>query len=101
MKRRTIRELRRGAGLTQRELAIRIGISHMTVSHWESARNESSARQLQASAKLFSVLWNPSLLKEKRQLESGQPASGEMRKWHGAQSCGVCTVMARQPTQLA
>lgn len=55
MERRTIRELRRKAGMTQRDLAARMGVSHMSVSHWESARNEPSARQLRALAQVFGV----------------------------------------------
>ena len=55
MVRRTIRELRRAAGLTQRDLAAQMGVSAMSVSHWESARNEPSARQLRALARVFGL----------------------------------------------
>lgn len=52
---RTIRQFRKAAGLTQRELAAAIGASHMSVYHWESGRNEPSARQLKALAHVFAV----------------------------------------------
>lgn len=52
---RTIRQLRTAARLTQRQLAAAIGASHMSVYHWESGRNEPSARQLKALARVFAV----------------------------------------------
>ena len=55
MERRTIRELRRTAGWSQRDLAARIGVSKMSISHWETARNEPSARQLRLLAEAFGV----------------------------------------------
>jgi transcriptional regulator with XRE-family HTH domain len=53
--RRTIRDLRTAAGLTQRQLAARLGVSKMSPYHWESGRNEPSARQLRALAEVFGV----------------------------------------------
>ena len=41
--------------MTQRELAAAIGASHMSVYHWEAGRNEPSARQLKALARIFAV----------------------------------------------
>lgn len=55
MKRRTIKALRRAAGLTQRGLAARIGVSKTSVSYWETGRNEPSARQLRALAGALGV----------------------------------------------
>lgn len=55
MERQTIRELRERAGWSQRELAARIGVSQMSVSHWETARNEPSARQLRRLAETFAI----------------------------------------------
>jgi transcriptional regulator with XRE-family HTH domain len=55
MERQTIRDLRRAAGWSQRDLAARIGVSKMSVSHWETARNEPSARQLRLLAEAFGV----------------------------------------------
>jgi transcriptional regulator with XRE-family HTH domain len=55
MERRTIKDLRREAGWSQRDLAVRIGVSKMSISHWETARNEPSARQVRALAEVFAV----------------------------------------------
>jgi transcriptional regulator with XRE-family HTH domain len=55
MERRTIRELRRLAGWSQIELAAKIGVSKMSISHWETGRNEPSARQLRALAQAFAI----------------------------------------------
>jgi transcriptional regulator with XRE-family HTH domain len=55
MERRTIRQWRTAAGLTQRQLADTMGVNHMSIYHWESGRNEPSARQLQALAEVFGV----------------------------------------------
>jgi transcriptional regulator with XRE-family HTH domain len=55
MERRTIRELRRLAGWSQSELAATIGVSKMSISHWETSRNEPSARQLRALAQAFAI----------------------------------------------
>lgn len=48
--RRTIRAWRRAGGLTQRAHAARVGVTKTTVSYWETARNEPTARQLRALA---------------------------------------------------
>jgi transcriptional regulator with XRE-family HTH domain len=55
MERRTIRHLRKAAGLTQRQLAEAMGVNHMSIYHWESGRNEPSARQLKTLAEVFVV----------------------------------------------
>jgi len=55
MERQTIRALRLAWLLTQRELAERIGVNTMSVYHWESGRNEPSARQLRALAAIFGI----------------------------------------------
>lgn len=52
---RSIRELRKAAGLTQQDLAARLGISNMSVSNWERAIHEPSARQLVALADALGV----------------------------------------------
>jgi transcriptional regulator with XRE-family HTH domain len=51
----TIRTLRRRAGWSQQELADLLGVAKMTVSHWETGRNEPSARQLLALARVFAL----------------------------------------------
>jgi putative transcriptional regulator len=66
MERRTIRELRRLAGWSQIELAAKIGVSKMSISHWETGRNEPSARQLRALAQAFATPWNRSASRRKR-----------------------------------
>ena len=55
MERRTIRHLRKAAGLTQRKLAEAMRVNHMSIYHWESGRNEPSARQLKTLAEVFAV----------------------------------------------
>lgn len=52
---KTIRALRDEHRLTQRDLALRLDVTTQTVSNWESARNEPTARQLVALSKLFGV----------------------------------------------
>jgi transcriptional regulator with XRE-family HTH domain len=41
--------------MTQRELALRLNVTTQTVSNWEAARNEPTARQLVALARLFDI----------------------------------------------
>ena len=55
MERRTIRQLRLAAGMTQRQLAAAVGANHMSIYHWESGRNEPSARQLKELAAVFGI----------------------------------------------
>ena len=55
MRRRTIANLRRERGWTQSGLAQRMGVSRMSVYHWEAGRNEPSARQLRLLAESFAV----------------------------------------------
>lgn len=53
--RKTIRQYRKSAGMTQRQLAEATGANHMSIYHWESGRNEPSARQLRSLAQVFGV----------------------------------------------
>lgn len=46
---------RRKAGLTQRELAEKLGVSVSCVSFWENARTRPTADKVQKMAKIFSV----------------------------------------------
>jgi transcriptional regulator with XRE-family HTH domain len=55
MERQTIRALRRAKVMTQRELAEAMCCNVMSVYHWESGRNEPSARQLRTLAQVFGV----------------------------------------------
>jgi transcriptional regulator with XRE-family HTH domain len=52
---KTIRELRERAGLTQLELAMRLGCTPSAVYNWERGRNEPKASQLRLMAQIFGV----------------------------------------------
>jgi transcriptional regulator with XRE-family HTH domain len=52
---KTIRELREDAGLTQLQLANKIGVTPSAVYNWERGRNEPKASQLRTMARLFGV----------------------------------------------
>jgi len=52
---KTIRDLREAAGLTQLELAVRVGVTPSAVYNWERGRNEPKATQLRALARAFGV----------------------------------------------
>lgn len=51
----TIRQLREQHGMTQVELAVKIGVSPGSVYGWESGRTEPKVSQLRKVAKLFNV----------------------------------------------
>jgi len=53
--RRTIRQWRIENGLTQRQLAERLGVTHITIGNWENGRNAPSAYQLVALGAVFDV----------------------------------------------
>ena len=52
---RTLRELREAAGLTQLEVAYRLGVTPHTVYMWESGRREPVARVFLGLARLYGV----------------------------------------------
>jgi transcriptional regulator with XRE-family HTH domain len=52
---KTIRNLREAAGMTQLELAVRVGVTPSAVYNWERGRNEPKATQLRALARAFGV----------------------------------------------
>lgn len=52
---KTIRELRDGRGWTQLELAIKLGVTPLTIYNWESGKYEPSASKLRAIAQAFEV----------------------------------------------
>ncbi len=52
---KTIRELREERGLTQLQLATKLGITPGAVYSWERGRNEPKASQLRALARFFGV----------------------------------------------
>lgn len=51
----TLSELRKKAGLTQSELAIRVGVTQMAVSHWESGRRHPGLEALVRLGELFDM----------------------------------------------
>jgi transcriptional regulator with XRE-family HTH domain len=53
--RRTIRQWRIENGLTQRQLAERLGVTHITIGNWESGRHAPSAYQLVALGSVFGI----------------------------------------------
>ena len=52
---KTLRQLREAAGLTQLEVAVRLGVTITTVYNWERGAAEPSARNLLEIARLFNV----------------------------------------------
>ena len=52
---KTIRDLREAAGMTQFELAVRVGVTPSAVYNWERGRNEPKATQLRGLARAFGV----------------------------------------------
>lgn len=52
---RALRGLRVGAGLTQEQLAKKLGVTHISVSRWETGQAIPSPRYIKAMADLFGV----------------------------------------------
>ena len=52
---KTIRELRDGRGWTQLELAVKIGVTPLTIYNWEHGKYEPTASKLRAIAQAFEV----------------------------------------------
>lgn len=50
-----VKELRKRAGIQQKELAIAIGVSRPTVSEWESGKKDPSGERLKKLAAFFQV----------------------------------------------
>ena len=50
-----VKELRKKAGIQQKELAISIGVSRPTVSEWESNKKDPSGERLKKLAEFFDV----------------------------------------------
>ena len=53
---KTIRQLREAAGLTQFELAVKVGVTPTAVSAWERGQYEPRASQLRKLAETLGVL---------------------------------------------
>lgn len=65
---RTIRQLREERGWTQLELALKIGVTPITVYNWERGRSEPKVSQFRALARVFGVSMDDIALTEQ---ESG------------------------------
>ena len=52
---RELRGLRMGAGLTQQQLADILGVTHISVSRWETGKSIPSPKYIKALADLFGV----------------------------------------------
>ncbi len=52
---KTIRELREEHGWTQLELAVKLGVTPLTVYNWERGRHEPTTSKLRAIAQVFGI----------------------------------------------
>lgn len=59
-----IAEMRKGSGMTQQELAVRVDVAQATVANWESGRREPDINILIRIAKLFNVTLDELVMKE-------------------------------------
>lgn len=50
-----IKSLRIGAGMTQEELAKKVGVSHISVSRWERGEALPSPKNVKAMSKIFDI----------------------------------------------
>ncbi len=76
---RKLRDTRRQAGLTQREVGAHLGVTGQTVRNWETGRNEPSKESLDSLASLFNI--HPEELKtESRTLSSQAHLNGSRQR---------------------
>ncbi|MDM8331558.1 helix-turn-helix transcriptional regulator [Limosilactobacillus pontis] len=52
---RELRGLRVGAGMTQQELADKLGVTHISVSRWETGKSIPSPKYIKKMADMFGV----------------------------------------------
>lgn len=52
---RELRGLRVGAGMTQQELANKLGVTHISVSRWETGKSIPSPKYIKEMADMFGV----------------------------------------------
>lgn len=52
---RELRGLRVGAGMTQQELADKLGVTHISVSRWETGKSIPSPKHIKEMADMFGV----------------------------------------------
>lgn len=50
-----IKSLRVGAGMTQEDLAKKVGVSHISVSRWERGEALPSPKNIKAMSKIFDI----------------------------------------------
>lgn len=54
-KRKTLKQIRKAAGLTQEQAAEKLNISHDTMSRWESGQTQPSAMQAALICQIYGV----------------------------------------------
>lgn len=54
-KRKTLKQIRKAAGLTQEQAADKLNISHDTISRWEAGSTQPTAKQVADLCKLYGV----------------------------------------------
>ncbi len=79
---RTLRELREAAGLTQLEVAYRLGVTPHTIYMWESGRREPLARVFLRLARLYGV--SPFAIALPEEAEAGRRGEGREGKERAA-----------------
>ena len=77
---KNIKELRLERGLTQLELANKIGVTQGAVYFWEKGINEPTAGYLIAMAKIFSVTVDELLSFESRDISDGDKSLSEINR---------------------
>ena len=82
---KTIRQLREERRWTQLELAIKLGVTPVTVYNWERGKVEPRVVQFRALAQVFGVSMDEI---ELTTYEPGKPTVDRRRQLHGARSLG-------------
>lgn len=72
-----VKELRKAAGMQQKELASLVGVSIPTVSEWEHGKKDPSGERLQKLSEIFKV--HPIAILGKTM--SGEPTTDESEAW--------------------
>lgn len=67
-----LKRLRKEAGMTQKQLAEKMGCSYTTVSNFETGRNQPPLRSLRLLSDIFQVSMDYLLCKETASEETGQ-----------------------------
>jgi len=100
---RAMAKLRRTAGLTQSEVAERLGVSSRTISAWE--RGETSPRVVQVLGYLEAVGSDfgelATVMQGERPLNASELTAGELREVVGAVKVAFTAQIVRQDRDLA